>query len=235
MIPARVQHLNTTPSYNAAILDPNSTAATSKPQNPIVTPNMSSDKKQLLTHKMIPIAKTPPNNPYKSNIKPTQHNKGSNNYPKINTRDQFYLHKNNLDYIKHTDIQTPTHHLSSSIQTSKDLAIKIQNLTPDLEPLGTVIMLQHNALSQHIIELGTICLNCTQTMEKKKNSSSKLINEGNIPRSLRITCDLMTSPDFENDSNYLILNTKCSCTLYQNWTRDHARMVKDQYRPPYQG
>ncbi len=41
-----------------------------------------------------------------------------------------------------------------------------------------------------------------------KRSSNKLLKEGNIPRSLRIKCDLTTSPDFENDPNYLILKQK---------------------------
>jgi hypothetical protein len=66
-------------------------------------------------------------------------------------------------------------------------------------------MLQHNALSQHIIKLGTICLKHTTTIEKKKESSLKLINEELIPRSLRIKCNLTTSPDFENNPNYITL------------------------------
>jgi hypothetical protein len=91
------------------------------------------------------------------------------------------------------------------IQTSANSNSKIPNLTPELESLRTVIMLQHNALSQHIIELGTICLKHTTTIEKKKESSLKLINEELIPRSLHIKCDLTTSPDFENYPNYITL------------------------------
>jgi len=45
-------------------------------------------------------------------------------------------------------------------------------------------MSQHNALSQHIIELGTICLKFNNLIEKKKGSSIALIDEGKIPRSL---------------------------------------------------
>jgi hypothetical protein len=66
----------------------------------------------------------------------------------------------------------------------------------------------HNAtqlLSPHIIDLDTICLKHTNIIEKKKDSSTKLINKELIPRSLRIKCDLTTSPDFENDPNYIIL------------------------------
>jgi hypothetical protein len=47
-------------------------------------------------------------------------------------------------------------------------------------------MSQHNALSQHIIELGNTCLYFTNLIEKKKDSSIKLIDEGKIPRSLRL-------------------------------------------------
>jgi uncharacterized coiled-coil protein SlyX len=94
---------------------------------------------------------------------------------------------------------------TKNIQTSANSHIKIPNLTPELESLRTVIMSQHNAFSQHIIDLGTICLKHTTTIEKKKESSLKLINEEIIPRSLRIKCDLTTSPDFENNPNYITL------------------------------
>jgi len=71
------------------------------------------------------------------------------------------------------------------------------NLTPDLEPLRSVIMSQHTALEPHIKELGKICLDFTTNIEKKKESSHKLITENRTPRSLRLKCELTTSPSYE--------------------------------------
>jgi hypothetical protein len=54
-------------------------------------------------------------------------------------------------------------------------------------------MLQHHALSQQIIELGNTSLSFTNIIEKKKGSSTKLIDDGKIPRSLHLKCNLTTS------------------------------------------
>jgi hypothetical protein len=66
-------------------------------------------------------------------------------------------------------------------------------------------MSQHNALSQHIIELGNTCLNFTNIIEKKKDSSTKLIEDGKIPRSLCLKCDLTTLPAYENNPSLILL------------------------------
>ncbi len=76
-------------------------------------------------------------------------------------------------------------------------------------------MSQHNALSQHIFHLGTICLKYTNTIEKKKDSSTKLINKGKIPRSLRIKCDLITSPDYEGNPNFIQLKQELQTAVSQ--------------------
>jgi hypothetical protein len=55
------------------------------------------------------------------------------------------------------------------------------NLPPDLESLRSVIMSQHTALEPHIKELGKICLDFTTNIEKKKESSMKLITENRTP------------------------------------------------------
>jgi len=208
------QCMNGTSPYHLAVKNPPPTAATPDHLHTIITPNISSNKKQkqTLTYEIIPetipTTKTPLYNPYNLNSKSKEQNIGNNDYPGFYTPDKMHLHNNNLNKMQQNNIHTPFNFLPSLIQTSKDSTIKIQNLAPELEPLRKVIMSQHNALSQHIIDLGTICLNCTQTIEKKKNSSNKLLKEDNIPRSLRIKCDLTTSPDFENDPNYLILKQK---------------------------
>jgi hypothetical protein len=66
-------------------------------------------------------------------------------------------------------------------------------------------MSQHNALSHHIIELGNTCLYFTNLIENKKDSSIKLIDEGKIPRSLCLKCELTTSPSYENNPNFIVL------------------------------
>jgi len=48
---------------------------------------------------------------------------------------------------------------------------KFINLTPELEPLRNIILLQHTALETHIKELGNICFNLTTIIEKKKENS----------------------------------------------------------------
>jgi hypothetical protein len=82
---------------------------------------------------------------------------------------------------------------------------RIVNLTPELEPLESVIMLQHTALENYIKELGNTCLEFTTVIEQKKESASKLTNDKRIPRSLRIKCELSTSPSYENNSDFIIL------------------------------
>jgi hypothetical protein len=101
----------------------------------------------------------------------------------------------------------------TKIQTSDDSGIPIPNLTPELKSLSKVILSQHNALSQHIIELGNICLNFTNIFNTMKNSSCKLIEEGIIPRSLRIKCKLTTSPGYENNPNFIILKRELQMTV----------------------
>jgi len=64
---------------------------------------------------------------------------------------------------------------------------------------------QHLALEPHIRELGQICLNFSKLIEKKKESSTKLLNNEGIPRSLRVNCELTTSPTYEEDPEFLTI------------------------------
>jgi len=105
--------------------------------------------------------------------------------------------------------------IKTKIQTSDDTGTHIPNLSPELKSLSKAILSQHNALSQHIIELGNICLNFTNILDKKKNSSNKLIEEGIIPRSLRIKCELTTSPGYENNPNFIILKRDLQTAVSQ--------------------
>jgi hypothetical protein len=74
-----------------------------------------------------------------------------------------------------------------------------------LEPLRTVILSQHTALENHIKELGSTCLNFTTVIEQKKESATKLHTDKRIPRSLRIKCELSTSPSYENNPDFITL------------------------------
>ncbi len=78
-------------------------------------------------------------------------------------------------------------------------------LNPELEPLRHTILSQHLALEPHIRELGQICLNFSKLIEKKKESSTKLLNNEGIPRSLRVNCELTTSPTYEEDPEFLTI------------------------------
>jgi hypothetical protein len=124
-------------------------------------------------------------------------------YKKQKTTDTYFNHNPNT--IPQTGLHTPAHQLTSYLQTSNDSRIKIPYLNPELESLKPVIMSQHSALSQHIIELGNTCLRFTTIIENKKDSSIKLIEDGKIPRSLRLKCDLTTSPSYENNPNFILL------------------------------
>jgi hypothetical protein len=61
-------------------------------------------------------------------------------------------------------------------------------IPPELESLASLLLLQHEALSRHIQDLGIINLNSTKTIDKKMNSFQLLKNNSKIPRSLRIRC-----------------------------------------------
>jgi hypothetical protein len=73
----------------------------------------------------------------------------------------------------------------------------------ELEPLREIIISQQDALEKHIIELGQLCLHFTKMINKKKESSVKLIQEDRIPRSLHIKCELTTSPSYEDNPIFL--------------------------------
>jgi len=79
------------------------------------------------------------------------------------------------------------------------------NLSPELEPLTPLLLSQHEAFTERIKDLGSIYLNATKSLEKKKNNFHLLKNNKKIPRSLRIKCELTTSPNFSNDKTFLTL------------------------------
>jgi hypothetical protein len=64
---------------------------------------------------------------------------------------------------------------------------------------------QHTALENHIKDLGSTCLNFTSVIEQKKESAHKLNTNKRFPRSLRIKCELSTSPSYKNNPDFIIL------------------------------
>jgi hypothetical protein len=76
------------------------------------------------------------------------------------------------------------------------------DLTTELASLRPLILSQHKAFEQDIEDLGASNLNITKTIEKKSTSLQLLINNKKIPRSLRIKCELTTSPEFSYDPEF---------------------------------
>ena len=103
---------------------------------------------------------------------------------------------------KPAPINTQTENDNKMLQTLKIPNNNKLPIPPDLECLRQVIVSQHSALTNDILELGHLYLNFTNIIEKKKESSNKLLTDQHIPRSLRIKCELTTSPSYENDPIY---------------------------------
>jgi hypothetical protein len=120
-------------------------------------------------------------------------------------------------------------------QTFKPLNETLE-LTPELESLRPLILLQHKAFTQHIKDLGTINLTFTKDIEKKKEGLQNLQKNGKIPRSLHIKCELTTSPDFTNDPDFLQLKDelqqetnnyiKKGTTIMTTWALKHLNLLK---------
>ena len=64
-------------------------------------------------------------------------------------------------------------------------------------------MSQHEVFTPHFIELGNISLAQSKTIKKKKESYNLLKENKKIPRSLRVKCELTTSPSFSSDIDFI--------------------------------
>jgi hypothetical protein len=78
-------------------------------------------------------------------------------------------------------------------------------ISPKLEPLKPLILSQHEVFSQQIQDLGLICLTLIKLIEKKKDSLLQPINNNKIPISLRLKCELTTSPAYIGNIDFLQL------------------------------
>ncbi len=99
-------------------------------------------------------------------------------------------------------------------------------LTPDLEPLRSLIMSQHEAFSDNIKELGEITLSSTSTIDGKIDSYKQLKYNNKIPRSLRIKCKLTTSPDFSSDEVFRSLKEELD-NIVSEFTIRGAKVMTD--------
>ncbi len=126
--------------------------------------------------------------------------------------------KNLFNQIKHKIHLSP--YLDKDFLPNKE-SLK---LTPELEPLELLIMSQHEVLTQPIKDLGTINLNLTKILEKKKESLHTLQNDDKIPRSLRFKCELTSSPSYTNHPDFLKLKDEFQQEL-NTFIKNGARIM----------
>jgi len=91
-------------------------------------------------------------------------------------------------------------------------------LPPDLETLRPLIMSQPEALAPYIIELGTNNLTHSRIINKKKESFTQLASNNKTPRSLRIKCELTTSPSYSSHPSFLQIKERL-----HNATNDYIK------------
>jgi hypothetical protein len=82
---------------------------------------------------------------------------------------------------------------------------RVLDLAPELECLRKLILSQHEVFTPYLLELGNTNLTYSKQIEKKKENYDLLKNNEKIPRSLRIKCDLTTSPKYTSNPNFLQL------------------------------
>jgi hypothetical protein len=99
-------------------------------------------------------------------------------------------------------------------------------LPPELKSLQPLIMSQHEAFSTLIKDLGNITLILSKIIEKKKESYNSLKNDKKIPRSLRIKCELTTSPYYEEDKDFLNLKGKLKEKV-QNFMKEGTEIITE--------
>jgi len=104
-------------------------------------------------------------------------------------------------------------YISPFLDENYKLTTEEIDLTPELEPLRKLIMSQHKVFADWIKELGHISLSLSKIIEKKKESVNELKKDKKIPRSLRIKCELTSSPDFANDEGFLQLREELQDTV----------------------
>jgi hypothetical protein len=96
---------------------------------------------------------------------------------------------------------------------------KSLSLMPELESLEELLLSQHEVLTNPIIALGSTNLTLTKTLENKKDSLQLLLQKEKIPRSLRIKCELTTSPQYDSHPDFLRLKTTYNMKLIISYAK----------------
>jgi hypothetical protein len=115
-----------------------------------------------------------------------------------------------------TDNINPNLKPPSTIRIEQEVKLASPNdppLPPDLESLKHFITSQPKVLAPYIIELGNISLTHSKQIERKRDSFTLLTNNKKIPRSLRIKCELATSPLYTKDPIYISLRDELRNTV----------------------
>jgi hypothetical protein len=150
-------------------------------------------------------------------------------------------------YLQPLQNQGNNHHGQDPLSTGKlhisrfiDNSIKPNteskiSLPPELESLTPLIMSQPEVLASHICELGHINLTHIKAINKKKNSYQQLTTHNKIPRSLRIKCELTTSPSYSSNPKFLQIREslqnatndyiKTGITLMTEWTEENILLL----------
>jgi tellurite resistance protein len=120
--------------------------------------------------------------------------------------------------------------LSKTVKPTKD-SLK---LASELELLKPLILSQQVVFTQPIIDLGIINLNSTKALTKEQESLKLLQSDNKIPRSLRIKCKLITSPDFADHPGFLQFKSQLQQevagfiargTKMTRWTELHTQLL----------
>jgi hypothetical protein len=113
--------------------------------------------------------------------------------------------QNDTIFGTNTQLTGKMHYPSFMDDSLKPNADSLIELPSELESLCKLIMLQPEAFTPHLKELGNTNLTLSKTINMKKDSLLSLTLHKKIPRSLRIKCELSTSPDYTSKHNFLRL------------------------------
>jgi hypothetical protein len=140
----------------------------------------------------------------------------------------------NINYI--ANAKSFTNHNKTSNHTGKlhcpkylDDSLKpntIIELPPDLESLRQFIISQPEAFTPHLKELGQTILSLSKLIHSKKESLLSLTQHKKIPRSLRIKCELSTSPDYALNPDFLRLKEELQNTVHEFITNGTKIMIE---------
>ena len=114
-----------------------------------------------------------------------------------------YPNPNHLIQVKNIKNMNNSPHILNFKQKNQDRQPIM--LSEELEPLRNLIMSQQAAFTTQIIDLGNTSLTYSKAIDKKKESFQQLKDEANtkIPRSLRLKCELTTSPVYASHPRFL--------------------------------